>query len=58
MFGGGRGYPLRCDLSHDARDVTCPQPHGQIDACENITFLQLFLLAVIIERMEIFINIS
>ena len=39
---GGEGCPLPCDLSHDVCDVTYPPPTmKQMDACENITFLQL-----------------
>ena len=48
---GVGGYPLTCNLSHDAYtyDVTYPTPPspcGQTDICENITFPQLLLRAV------------
>ena len=39
--GVNGGVPLPCDLSHDAFDVT--YPYEQTDACENITFSQLYL---------------
>ena len=39
---------LPCDLSHDACDITTTlSPCGQTDVCENITFPQLRLRAVI-----------
>ena len=37
------GVPLPYDLSHDARDVTCPSPCPRTDGCENFTFPQLRL---------------
>ena len=48
------GDTLPCDLSHDAFEVTYPQPHGQTDAYENITFCQLHLWVVIILGNECF----
>ena len=41
------GGILPCDLSHDTFDVTYPTSCEQTDACENITFSQLRLRAVI-----------
>ena len=44
--GGGEGNLPR-NMSHDGFDVTnLIPPHGQTDACENITFPQLSLRAV------------
>ena len=47
--GVNGGVPLPCDLSHDAFDVT--YPYEQTDACENITFSQLYLGAVNMENL-------
>ena len=41
-----QGGTLPCDLSHDVCYVPIP-PCGQADTCENITFLQLRLRAII-----------
>ena len=43
------GVPLPCNLSYDACDVTYPYlpTEWQTDTCENITFQQLLLWAVI-----------
>ena len=45
VAGGGVGY-LPSDPSHDPCDIYL-SPYEQIDACENITFPQLPLLALI-----------
>ena len=51
--GGGRVCPegmshvLPCDLSHDAYDVTYLSLRGHTYTCENITFPELLLWAVI-----------
>ena len=43
-----KGGVLPCDLSHDACNVPVPFPLNRMtDACENITFPQLCLWAVI-----------
>ena len=41
-----RGATLPFDLSHAIFDVAYSPPHGQPDACENITFPQLHLRVV------------
>ena len=36
--GRGEECPLKCDLSHDACDVTNQPPNQPTNACDNITF--------------------
>ena len=52
-MSGGR-VTLPCDLFHDACDVPNPLPRKQKDACENITFPQLRLRALI--RLYLFVE--